>query len=285
VERKFAALTFCVPSLAEVAVITDRIEGPLASFRARLGRAVPRRRIQLVGPKLLAKFAEAYPSATFVEIGAHDGTSSDYLRPHVLARSWTGVMVEPVPHLFERLRRSYGALERVALENAAISDREGRVALYHLPPVDDPESEGLPSWYDLIGSLSRENIVGHRDSIPDIERLLVRTDVRCMTFESLCRKHDLRELDVLVVDTEGHDWTILRGVDFDAHRPQLVIYEHLHLAPSDRVACRTHLEQLGYEIREEGFDTWCLHRRASRRVRRTWRRLRWRVPAMSAHDR
>jgi FkbM family methyltransferase len=253
-------------------------------LRAKLGRALPRGRIELVGPRLLDELAEAQPSATFVEIGAHDGTRSDHLRPFILSGAWNGVMVEPVPHVFERLRRNYGALEGIALENAAISDQDGRLPFYHLAAVDDPQREGLPSWYDAFGSLSRENVVAHRDLIPDIERRLVRTDVACMTFESLCRKHGLRELDVLVVDAEGYDWTILRGVDFEAHRPLLVVYEHLHLSLPERAQCRAHLEQQGYEAQEEGFDTWCLHHRAGKRLHRRWRRLRWRVPGMSVHD-
>jgi hypothetical protein len=87
-------------------------------------------------------------------------------------------MVEPVPHLFERLRRNYGALERVALENVAIDDVDGRRPFYHLAPVDDPEGERLPVWYDEIGSLSRDEVVAHRHLIPDVERRLVRTEVR-----------------------------------------------------------------------------------------------------------
>ena len=186
--------------------------------------------------------------------------------------------------MFERLRRNYGGLEGIALENAAISDRDGRLPFYHLAAVEDPEREGLPPWYDAIGSLSRENVLAHRDFIPEIERRLVSTEVASMTFDSLCEKHGLRELDVLVVDAEGHDWTILRGVDFELHRPRLVVYEHLHLSPPDRARCRAHLEQRGYRTREEQFNTWCLHSGAGKELHRGWRRLRWRMPGVSVHD-
>jgi FkbM family methyltransferase len=237
-----------------------------------------------VGERLLPRLAETYPSATFVEIGAHDGAHNDPLREFILARPWTGVMVEPVPHLFERLRRNYGALGRVALENAAISDVDGRRPFYHLAPVDDPERQGLPFFYDQLGSLSRKTLVGHRYLIPDVERRVVRTEVTCMTFESLCRKHGLGELDILVIDAEGHDWAILQGVDFGAHRPRLVVYEHAHLSPPERRRCRDHLERQSYDTREEGFNTWCLHPRAGEPLHRMWRRLRWRVPGTSVHD-
>ena len=53
---------------------------PLAAWRDRLRGALPAKRVEHVGPKLLAALAEAYESVTFVEIGAHDGAHNDPLR-------------------------------------------------------------------------------------------------------------------------------------------------------------------------------------------------------------
>jgi FkbM family methyltransferase len=254
------------------------------SWLQRLKRRLGSARVELVGPKFVGRFAELYPSATFVEIGAHDGAWSDQLRSSILNREWTGVMVEPVPYLFDRLRDNYESLDRVAVENAAISDTEGLQPFYRLEKVDDPRREGLPSWYDAIGSLSMENLLSHRDLIPDIEQRLVTTEVPCMTFESLCSKHGLGRIDLLMVDTEGHDWVVLKGIDLDVHRPVLLVYEHQHLDPSDRAECHAHLERHGYEIREEWWDTWCLHSSADEQLKRVWRRLRWQVRGVSSRE-
>ena len=254
------------------------------SLLTKLKQRLSRGRAELVGPKFLAEFANAQPSATFVEIGAHDGAYSDQLRSFILSRNWTGVMVEPVPYVFDRLRSNYESIDRVAIEKAAISDADGVQPFYQLRQVPDPEREGLPSWYDAIGSLSKENVLSHKDLIPDIAERLVRIEVPCMTFESLCRKHGLGAIDVLMVDTEGHDWTVLQGVDIDTHRPRLLIYEHQHLNDGDRADCRNHLERHGYETREEWWDTWCLHSSADERLKRKWRRLRWQVRGVSAAE-
>jgi hypothetical protein len=62
----------------------------LASMRAKLRGTLPSRRVEPAGPKLVARFAEVHRSATFVEIGAHDGTRSNCLRPYILSLPWTG---------------------------------------------------------------------------------------------------------------------------------------------------------------------------------------------------
>ncbi len=237
---------------------------------------------RLAGPKLLRAFAAVYPEAFFIEIGSNDGEQHDHLRPMILDGGWRGIMVEPVPFVFERLRRNYGRLERVALENVAIADRDGSLPFYHLARAD-PIREGLPQWYDAIGSFSRESVLGHSEQISDIEARIVQTDVSCLTFESLCRKHGVDRLDVLLIDTEGYDWEIIQRVDFAVHRPRLLIYEHYHLDEGTRDACRAHLERLGYRVKEEGFDSWCLDAREDD-LMRTWDRLRPGVPGLSAHD-
>jgi FkbM family methyltransferase len=228
----------------------------------------------MAGPRLIRAFADAYPSAFFVEVGSNDGEKYDHLSAIIHSGAWSGIMVEPVPYVFERLRRNYGNHERVILENVAIADRDSHLPFYYLAQVDEREQRAVPDWYDAIGSFVLETILGHRDKIPDIENRIVRAEVPCMTFQSLCAKHGVEHVDFILVDTEGYDWEIIKNVDFSLHRPRLLIYEHFHLPADERAQCRRYLEGLGYETMEEGFDTFCLDTRTDDRLTRAWRRLR-----------
>ena len=184
----------------------------------------------LAGPQLLRAFADAYPHAFFVEIGSNDGEQHDHLRPFILSRPWRGIMVEPVPYVFERLRRNYESQGRIELENVAVAEEDGQLPFYYLVEPTQEERETLPDWYDGIGSFSRDAVVGHAAHIPDIESRIVSSEVTALTFESLCRRNRVERVDLLLIDTEGHDWQILRSIDLDQQRPRLVIYEHYHLS-------------------------------------------------------
>jgi FkbM family methyltransferase len=236
---------------------------------------------RLAGPRVVQAFAAAHPEAFFVEIGANDGDKHDHLRPAILAGGWRGIMVEPVPYVFERLARNYSGRPGLALENAAIAERDGTRAFHYLAESDDP---GLPGWYDAVGSFSRDAVLAHARHIPDVERRIVTAEVPCLTFESLCRKHDVERVDLLALDTEGHDWRILAAIDLDRWRPRLVIYEHYHLDPDDRSEARGHMEGAGYETMEEGFDTFCLDPRPDDALTRAWRRLSPAVAGVAASD-
>lgn len=239
---------------------------------------------RLAGPKLLSAFADAYPDAFFIEIGANDGVAHDHLRPFVLSHGWRGVMVEPVPFVFERLRRNYAGVEGVALANAAIARRDGTLPFYHLAEAGEGEREGLPGWYDAIGSFSRETVLAHAADIPDIERRLVSARVECLSFESLCRRHGVERLDLLAIDAEGYDAEIVGSIDFERRRPRLLIYEHFHLRPAERAGCGELLAGAGYETVEEHFDTFCLDASRDDSLTRAWRRLRPALPGVSVHE-
>lgn len=258
-------------------------DAPRAAL-SRLGRqsSRPAGAPILAAAHLLTAFADAYPAATFVEIGANDGDQHDPLRDLILGRAWTGVMVEPVPEVFDRLRGNYAHLDRVHLENVAIAERDGSMPFFHLAAVQDPEREGLPRWYDGIGSFSREAVLGHREHIPDIDRRLVSREVPCLSFESLCRRHGIDQVDLLLIDTEGYDLELLRSIDLATHRPRLIGYEHFHLTAHDREIGRDYVQELGYETMEEGFDTWCLDPRPGDALCALWSTLRPAVAGVAA---
>ena len=254
---------------------------PRRAWRELRFRRLERR---LAATRLVRAFADTHPEAFFIEIGSNDGVQHDFLRPFILERRWRGIMVEPVPYVFARLRENYGSLERVELENAAIAERDGTLPFFHLREAAPAERQGLPGWYDGIGSFDREIVASHADHIPDIESRMVRADVPALTFESLCRKHDVSELDLVLVDTEGYDFQIVKGIDLTTRHPRLLVYEHFHLSAEDRERCAQHVREQGYETMEEGFDTWCLDTGADDRLTATWRGLRPAVPGVSALD-
>ena len=238
----------------------------------------------LAGPRLLRSFADVYPRAFFVEIGSNDGEQHDHLRPFIVSNPWRGIMVEPVPYVFERLRRNYEAYGRIALENVAVGDADGRMPFYHLVEPSPGELGSLPDWYDGVGSFSREAVAGHVTHIPDIEKRIVEREVSVVSFDTLCRRNHVPRVDLLLIDTEGHDWEILQSIDLARWRPRLVIYEHYHLSREARRAAREHLRQVGYETMEEGFDTFCLDTRPEDQLTGAWRQLRPGVRAVFAHE-
>jgi FkbM family methyltransferase len=252
----------------------------------RLWRIAKYKREQrrMAGPKLLAAFSERYPRPFFVEIGANDGDHDDHLRPFILSGGWRGLMVEPVPWIFKKLSANYGSVDGVTPVNVAIADRDGELPFYHLAEPTGEDADSLPEWADGIGSFSRESVLSHARVIPDVDRLVVDTKVPVLTFDSLCVRHAVERVDLVLVDTEGYDREVLESIDLRRWQPRLVVYEHYHLSADEQAGCRAYLEDAGYETMEEGFDTFCLATSEEDALTATWRRLRPAVRAVYAYQ-
>jgi FkbM family methyltransferase len=265
------------------------VNGALRSLRVHAGAArdrVRRRQLErrLAGPRLLSAFAEIHPAAHFVEVGSNDGEQHDHLRPYILERAWRGIMVEPVPYVFERLQRNYEGIDRVKLENAAIADRDGTQSFYYLVAATPVERERLPDWYDGIGSFSREALTSHATHIPDIEQRIVQADVDAITFDTLCRRNAMESVDLLLIDTEGYDAQILGAIDLGRWAPTLIVYEHYHLTADARATCAARIRACGYATMEEGFDTFCLREDADPRLLELWNSLTPAVAGVAKYD-
>jgi FkbM family methyltransferase len=201
---------------------------------------------------LLDKLAASQPNLFFVQIGSNDGCFGDPLYPYIKRLRWAGVLVEPLPHVYRELCVTYSENAGLLFENAAIAEQSGVRPFYYLQDTTDP----MPPWYRQLGSFNRHNVIKHRDVIPNIENYLECISVPCITFEELARKHRIGTLHLLHIDTESYDYQILRTIDFSKYRPALVIYEHRHLASAENGACAAMLTNLGYQLREDGDDTW-----------------------------
>jgi hypothetical protein len=52
----------------------------------------------------------------------------------------------------------------------------------------------------------------------------------------------------LSIDTEGHDYEVIKQIDFRTLRPGIMLYEHRHLSRPDRAACEHLLRSHGYRL-------------------------------------
>jgi FkbM family methyltransferase len=196
--------------------------------------------------RLIGLFAEVFPDAFVVQIGANDGIAGDPLVNAFSKTRWSGLLVEPVPHLYEALVARYRDRPGVRVERAAVSTSDGEAPLYRLRSVPGK----TPEWFNQLATLNRDVLLKHRSSVPEMESLLIEERVPTVRLETLLLRYGVSRIDLLVIDTEGHDFEILRGLDFARFRPVLLMFEHQHLSANDKAAAYALLETHGYTFKE-----------------------------------
>ena len=149
-----------------------------------------------------------------IDVGAHDGShlsNSDWF----LSNGWEGVLVEPSPVPFAGLSTKYEGHKHARCVQAACSDHEGTETLFFGSDGDAGTNATLCTdnnmWFDETRSDRSMSV-----PVTTLHRLC--TDYRAPSVFGL-----------LLVDAEGMDLEVLRGLDPTKHRPLLVCTErYLH---------------------------------------------------------
>ena len=189
--------------------------------------------------------------ASVVQIGANDGKQYDFVRKYIDRYSMRGVLVEPNPVVFERLKKNYSHQPQLKFENVAIGETEGVMTLYSFVPMAGDIRDN-----SVFASLDQE-VIKRTKIVNNIPNAIQTSSVSVITLSTLLERHSLiDDVTLLVIDTEGYDLKILAGLDFKMCKPRIIVYEHGFATIDEEIYCLNRLIFNGYRIhRNIGVDT------------------------------
>lgn len=166
--------------------------------------------------------------AFILQIGSNDGKTGDPLNQLLNKyQKWKALFVEPVPYLFERLKDNYPDKNRFVFENAAINEGD-RLNFYWVDPEAKDELFDLPYWYDQLGSFNEQHIINELGD--KMKPFILSQELEGITLKALLERNNIKLIDLLHIDTEGHDWKILSQLDLETYAPKFILYEANHLS-------------------------------------------------------
>ncbi|MET0237550.1 MAG: FkbM family methyltransferase [Kibdelosporangium sp.] len=154
---------------------------------------------------VLARLFGGRASGRYVDIGAGDPVE-DSVTKHFYDLGWTGLNIEPVPALVERLA---AARPRDVNLPAAVSAKPGTAVLHVVP--------------DAWGRTTLDGDLAGR--YRDEQDWQVREiEVELVTLADVLAEHP-GEIDFLKIDVEGAERDVIEGADWTRHRPRIVVVE------------------------------------------------------------
>jgi FkbM family methyltransferase len=177
--------------------------------------------------------------------------SFDPLHHYVIDYHWRGLLVEPLPDLFEQLQRTYAGHAGLIFEQVAIADQRGTRAMYRVAP--DAIAQGLvPDWAKGIASFyaDRNALGGKRippEAFEQIRPFIVIQSVPCERLDTLLCHHAVTKIDVFMADVEGYDYEVLRQLDLERFKPRVILMEWYNLPDEEKTLSLTLLRMHGYQ--------------------------------------
>ena len=195
----------------------------------------------------------------FVKIGANDGITGDPCSDILLANTnWKGLLIEPVPYCFDRLKANFQDSRRFRLEQIAVGELAGEATFYYVDPKAIHRMPNLPAWFDQLGSFDKKHIMKHLDGI--LEPYILECKVQVFPLTDVLIRHRIQDVHLLHVDTEGYDYEVLKSLDFAKFTPFVIFVEHKHLADAKKTEMLHLLRKHGYSIGDCGGDYFAVNR-------------------------
>jgi FkbM family methyltransferase len=185
-----------------------------------------------------------------VEAGSHDGVTISNSFPFIVA-GWRGILIEPAPAVFKKLKENNGQRENVTCLQVACCDKTGEADLYL---GSDGEEEFLSSLCQTENEWFKQ------------ARGLQTVKVKTETLSNILREQQApRYPGMLLVDCEGMDYEVLLGLDFSQFRPTIITTEEYEWEPRKHAAKYSLLIQNNYSlVQKAGCNTIWVDRSARR---------------------
>lgn len=204
---------------------------------------------------MMGRYSKRHEGFTYVYIGANDGLIGDTIMPYASKYGWSGVLVEPVPHIMKQLKKNYGHLPRHVFEEAAIGSRTETREIYVIKETGRPQ----PAYAQILHSFSKEHLMNQHiswgvDKESDIESIRVKV----LSFEDLVFNHGLNKIDLIVIDTEGADFEILDSMEIAKYKPKFLKFEYQNMTKRQLDQALLKLRRVKYKLHKMRGDYFCI---------------------------
>jgi FkbM family methyltransferase len=160
--------------------------------------------------KIIKKIFNKKKKGFFVEVGGHDGTSGSYSLLLEKKYDWNGLCIEASPWQFEKMKRTRSCI----CEQTALGQSFSKEEFYNFPGQLN-QINGLKKHFR-----NNNNFQQHlKRSIHNV------IDVNLIPFSELTKKHNINQIDFFVIDVEGAEFEVIKGIDFDNTRIDVFLIE------------------------------------------------------------
>ena len=173
---------------------------------------------------LYERYFKNKKNLTSIECGAFDGLFENRTKFFEENFNWNTINIEPLPHIFKKLNINRPSSINI---NIALSNNKGK---QHIRVYDIP-NHGINNTNASLCHLQKHQQLLEKMSNNKYKDVEICTT----TYSSLIKEQKINELDLFVLDVEGHEYEVIDGMKDAEIFPKVFVIEHGHRRPEDIV--------------------------------------------------
>lgn len=201
-----------------------------------------------------------------LKIGACDGVYDDLTWGWISAYSMNCLFVEPIPERCEQLKVHTQDLRgKCIIENCAIHSEEGYIEMVTIPEefLEKETPSGAFCNKALYGMSSvyppKNGLFKNSQDAKILEEIGKRVKVPCYPLNHIVSKNQLPKIDLLSIDTEGHDYIVFKQFDFDTYSPYWFEVEIINLQQFEIEEIQAIAKRYGYYTYGDDRDLYAVN--------------------------
>lgn len=124
-------------------------------------------------------------------------------------QGWDGYVFEPLPHM----KKLWSLHRKAKYFPYAASDKKETVKLSIV--------DNIEGWEDMLSFVSKNN---NKDKLKG--RLTKDIEIQAIPLKEVFKKESIERIDYMSIDVEGHELSVLKGIDFDNVRISVLSIEN-----------------------------------------------------------
>jgi FkbM family methyltransferase len=171
----------------------------------------------------------------FVDIGSHDGKTLSNTYFYEKALNWSGLCIEPHPKVFEQLKENRSC---ILVEGCAWHEDTTKIFR-----VIEGYSEMLSGLVEAYPEAHRQRV---ETEVTSMNQKVEDVEMRCYDINRLLTDNGINKIDLVSIDVEGSELSILRAIDYNKVSIRVILVENNY----NDEELRTFLKEKGFDLED-----------------------------------
>lgn len=191
---------------------------------------------------------KGFRNGVFVDVGAHDGVTINNTLFFERHRDWTGICVEPLPDIFEKLKSN----RKCMTLQYAIDTNDGVTEFVRNTGYTEMLS-GILSYYDRRHENRKNREIRQMGGTSSLIKVSTKK------LSTIFDEHEVDHVHYLSVDVEGGEFAVIKSIDFDKVFIDVIDFENNYGDVSQPIV--KYLTERGYILLGyKGLDIMMIHK-------------------------